>query len=182
MDRAATRIERLAEALVDLTAITLGRIVLAMEHVDLAHLALDAVDMTPGASTHVVRFTPSREPARVFVDPMRIRRVISELIENAARCSAVSSEIDVTLTVVGRQACISVSDHGIGIPSDARSHIFEPFFRAHVGTANDVGGIGIGLFLSREIITRHGGTITFENDERNGTTFTVCLPLDKEAS
>lgn len=178
MERAATRIERLAEALVDLTAITLGRIVLAMEHADLGKVALDAIGVAHGTSTHVVRFTPSATPARVFIDPLRTRRVVCELVENAARWSNAGSEIDVTLRVEDGLAEVCVADRGMGIAAEAQPHVFEPFFRAHVGTSNDVGGLGIGLFLAREIIVRQGGSIAFHSEEARGTTFTVRLPLD----
>lgn len=182
MERAASRIERLAEALVDLTAITLGRIVLAMEHVDLAKVALDAIGVAHGTATHVVRFTPSATPARVFIDPLRTRRVVCELVENAARWSSAGSEIDVTLRVEDGRAEVSVGDRGMGISPEAQPHVFEPFFRAHVGTSNDVGGLGIGLFLAREIVVRQGGSIAFHSEEGSGTTFTVCLPLDGSAA
>jgi signal transduction histidine kinase len=180
MERASARIERLAEALVDLTAITFGRVVLSLEHVDLADVVLDAVHLSHGTSTHIVHFTPNTAPVRVFVDPMRIQRVVCELIENATRCSNVGSPIDIELGVDEGRAHLLVRDHGVGIPERARAHVFEPFFRAHVGTPENVGGLGIGLFLTREIIARHGGTIAFDSVEGGGTTFTITLPLDRE--
>ena len=180
MERASKRIERLTESIVDLSAITLGRIVLSMEHADLADLALQAINSAPGASTHTVHFVPSLPAARVFVDPLRMRRVVAELIENAARCSSAGSEIDVEIRVEGQKAMLSVRDHGVGISREARDRIFEPFFHAHSGSPNDVGGLGLGLFLAREIVLRHGGAIAFESPHGRGTTFTVTLPLDTE--
>lgn len=180
MERASERIERLAEALVDLTAITFGRVVLSMEHVDLAEIVLRAVHVSPGSSSHVLRFTPDVVPVHVFIDPMRMQRVFCELIENAARCSDAGSPIDIELHVEGGRAYVLVRDHGVGIPTRARPHVFEPFFRAH-RAPQSVGGLGIGLFLTREIVVRHGGSIDFESTEGVGTTFTVSLPLDEEA-
>jgi two-component system sensor histidine kinase VicK len=107
--------------------------------------------------------------------------VICELIENAARSSRPSAEIDVEVRVEGQTAQVRVRDRGVGIPRAARARIFEPFFHAHTGSPNDVGGLGIGLFLAREIVRRHGGAITFESTEEVGTTFIVTLPLDTEA-
>ncbi len=182
MERASARIERLAEALVDVTAISFGRVVLSMEHVDLAEIVLRAVHVSPGSSAHVVRFTPGATPVHVFVDPMRIQRVFGELVENAARCSPAGSPIDIELHVERGRAQVLVRDRGIGIPASARPHVFEPFFRARVGAPQSVGGLGIGLFLAREIVVRHGGTIDFESAEGVGTTFTITLPLDEEIS
>jgi len=181
IERATDRIARLAEDLVDLSAITLGRIILSMEHADLTELALRAVEGAQGARTHLVRFVPYRTPVPVFGDPMRIRRVIGELVENAARCSSAGSEIEVELREDDGSAKVFVRDHGVGIPEIAQGRIFEPFFRAHAGTPSDVGGLGIGLFLAREIVARHGGSMSFESKEGVGSTFVVSLPIDEEA-
>jgi signal transduction histidine kinase len=58
--------------------------------------------------------------------------------------------------------------------------VFEPFFRGHVGAPNDSGGVGIGLFLAKEIVERHGGTISFASEDGVGSTFAVILPLDEK--
>lgn len=180
IDRATARVARLAEALVDLSSITLGRIVLSMEHVDLSDVALKALQVAPGARTHVVRFVPSSVPARVFVDPLRLRRVLGELVENAARWSSVGSEITVELRVASGFAEVRVTDRGVGIAESAQPHVFEPFFRAHVGASDDLSGLGLGLFLAHEIVNRHGGTLTFESRVGEGTTFFLRVPLDQE--
>lgn len=178
--RASGRIEHLGEAVIDLTAITLGRIILAMEHVDLADIVLKAVAAAPASRTHAVHFQPSREPARVFADSLRIQRVIGELISNAARYSNAGSPIDITLDVDGGYVRVSVRDRGVGIGAIDRSHVFEPFFRGTARAPNDSGGIGIGLFLAREIVERHGGTLSFASEQGSGSTFTVSLPLDEQ--
>ncbi|HEX4514060.1 MAG TPA: HAMP domain-containing sensor histidine kinase, partial [Polyangiaceae bacterium] len=178
IDRASARIARVAEELVDLSAITLGRIVLSMEHADLGDLAQRAIEVAHGARTHRLTFIPSAEPARVFVDPLRIRRVIGELIENAARWSGTDSEIVIETRTQGRHAQVLVRDHGRGIPEESRAHVFEAFFRANAGAPDDVGGLGIGLFFVREIVVRQGGSISFESTMGVGSTFIVTLPLD----
>jgi signal transduction histidine kinase len=179
IDRASARIARVAEDLVDLSAITLGRIVLSLEHSDLGDLAQRAIEVAHGARTHRLTFIPSETPANVFVDPLRTRRVIGELIENAARWSNVGTGIVIETRVREKQAQVLVHDHGRGIPLEARDRIFDAFFRANAGAPDDIGGLGIGLFLAREIILREGGTITFESAEGVGSTFTVSFPLDE---
>ncbi len=179
IDRASARIARVAEELVDLSAITLGRIVLSMEHADLADLAERAIEVAHGARTHRLTFIPSDPPARVFVDPLRMRRVIGELIENAARWSRAGTEIVIETRRKGRQAQVLVRDHGRGIPEASRGHIFEAFFRANAGAPDDVGGLGIGLFFVREIVVRQGGSMSFDSEVGVGSTFVVTLPLDE---
>lgn len=75
------------------------------------------------------------------------------------------------------EAQVSVHDDGFGIPADKQPRLFELSFRAHAGTPNDVGGLGVGLFLCRESVRRHGGRVWFESVEGRGSTFHVGLPL-----
>jgi len=72
---------------------------------------------------------------------------------------------------------VSVQDHGVGIPKDRQEHLFERFYRAHIGTPYDYGGLGVGLYISREIVRQHGGDIWFESEEGKGSTFHFSLPL-----
>jgi signal transduction histidine kinase len=179
IDRASARIARVAEDLVDLSAITLGRIVLSLEHADLGDLAQRALEVAHSARTHRLTFVPSQTPATVFVDSLRTRRVFGELIENAARWSGAGTEIVIETRVRQDQAQVLVHDHGRGIPLEAREKIFDAFFRANAGAPDDVGGLGIGLFLAREIVQRQGGSISFESAEGVGSTFTVSFPLEE---
>lgn len=181
IDRASARVARVAEELVDLSAITLGRIVLSLEHADLGDLAQRAIEVAHSARTHRISFVPSDEPATVFVDPLRMRRVIGELIENAARWSNIGSEIVIETRALERTAEVVVRDHGRGIAPHAVERIFEAFFRANAGAPDDIGGLGIGLFLAQEIVTRQGGSISCESTQGVGSTFTVSVPRDEVA-
>jgi signal transduction histidine kinase len=77
----------------------------------------------------------------------------------------------------GAEAVVSIRDHGLGIAPDRQARIFERFYRAHAGTSHDYGGLGIGLDMSREIVSRHGGRIWFESAPGVGSTFSFALPL-----
>jgi signal transduction histidine kinase len=79
-----------------------------------------------------------------------------------------------------RDAVVSVRDHGVGIPEEKCARIFECFYRAHTDTPHDYGGMGTGLYLSRAIVTRHGGEMWFESEEGRGSTFHVRLPLTRK--
>ena len=74
-------------------------------------------------------------------------------------------------------ACIDVSDHGLGIPSEALPHIFDRFYRAHTLTASYIGGLGVGLYIANEIAMRHAGVISVASTPGVGSAFTVCLPM-----
>jgi signal transduction histidine kinase len=76
----------------------------------------------------------------------------------------------------GDELCVSVADEGLGIPAEALPHLFERFYRAPNVAVGPISGMGLGLYLVHEIITRHGGSIVVESVEGQGSTFTVCLP------
>ena len=77
------------------------------------------------------------------------------------------------------EAVVSVRDHGIGIPAAKQGRIFERFFRAHTDTPHDYGGMGVGLFLARDMISRQGGRMWFESEESHGSVFHFAVPLDE---
>jgi signal transduction histidine kinase len=79
--------------------------------------------------------------------------------------------------VTGGEAEVAISDQGIGISSDELGRIFNLFYRSPDPRAGHVGGLGLGLYISREIITRHGGKLWAESDTTNGSTFHVSLPV-----
>ena len=74
-------------------------------------------------------------------------------------------------------AALIVSDQGVGIPQEARPHLFERFYRASNIVGSNISGLGIGLYLANEIVARHGGTIEVTSTEGAGSTFTIRLPL-----
>ena len=83
----------------------------------------------------------------------------------------------VTLRQEKQTAVLRVADTGLGIPADCRESIFQPFFRVDKSRSREMGGVGLGLALVREIAVLHGGSVTVESSSENGTTFVVTLPL-----
>jgi signal transduction histidine kinase len=118
----------------------------------------------------------------VLADRPRIEQALRRLLDNAVRFSPDETPIEVTVTVGESDATVAVRDAGIGIPAERQRHLFELFYRAHAGTRHDVGGLGVGLFLAREIAVRHGGALWFESVEGEGSTFYLRLPRVEERS
>jgi signal transduction histidine kinase len=112
---------------------------------------------------------------------MRLARVISNLLSNAARFTAGSGEIKVTLsqeTRDGRRwAVVSVADDGVGIPADDVPHVFDRFYRA-TNVTGKIAGTGLGLASAKQIVEQHGGAIGIASQVNIGTTVTVTLPMD----
>src|SRR5205823_1861411 len=107
----------------------------------------------------------------IEVDPLRLEQVITNLLDNAVKFSPDGGPIQIEITSDNQQVCISVTDHGIGISLEHHPKIFNRFYQAN--TISHLGGMGLGLFISRQIIQLHGGSIDFESLPEGGTRFTM---------
>jgi len=175
IERASNRLQRLIDDLIEVSGISLGRLVLYREPVELTAMLRSVVRWAASAATHHRLVVNAPEAVAVSADLPRLEQAVRRLVDNAIRYSPPGNvEIDVALS--DNHVVISVRDRGIGIPADQKSRIFELFFRAHAGTPHDIGGLGIGLFLAREITIRHGGAMWFESEEGRGSTFYMRLP------
>lgn len=181
IERGANRMEHVIDDVVEIHLLARGEVTLVREPVEIRALVEAQVErvksMANGHRIHV------NAPAGVelIADRARIERAVSSLLDNAVRYSPEGGDIDVTLEIDSRAVVLSVRDHGIGIPADKQPHIFEMFFRAHARTAYDYGGLGLGLYLSREIARLHGGDLWFESVEGLGSTFHLRLPREVHA-
>jgi signal transduction histidine kinase len=115
---------------------------------------------------------PAPIPARL--DPLRIEQVLVNLVNNAIKYSPDGGTIDIAATQHGEVAQVAVRDHGLGIPPEDRSHIFDRFYQAHARSHHS--GMGLGLYISRQIVDLHGGSITVDFPADGGTRFVVTLP------
>jgi signal transduction histidine kinase len=116
-------------------------------------------------------------PLVVQADRIRLERVLDKLLDNAVRYSPRGGLIEVSMCVREEQATVCVSDNGVGIARAKQERIFERFYRAHTDTPHDYGGMGVGLYISREIIAQHGGTMWFTSEEGHGSSFCFSLPV-----
>lgn len=176
--RACDRMDHLSETLLDLASIMLGRLRLTRERVDLSELALSIVRKVERAAPNREFYVEIRPPhIPVIVDSTRVAEAIRHVIDNAVAYSPAGSSVEVHLSAGDDRVVMSVQDHGIGIPADAQPNVFQLFGKAHTGTEHDRGGLGVGLYLAREIVRRHGGEMWFESSEGKGSTFHLALPL-----
>ena len=175
IERASNRLQSLIDDLVDVSGISLGRLVLHREPVELTEMLRSVVRWAaPATRGRLVVNAP--EAVAVSADRPRLEQAIRRLVDNAIRYSPLGGDVEIDVATSDEYVMISVRDRGIGIPADQQNRIFELFFRAHAGTPHDVGGLGIGLFMAREITIRHGGAMWFESEEGKGSTFYMRLP------
>jgi signal transduction histidine kinase len=176
INRSADRIDRIMRELLDAQQIELGRFQVTIERVDVTDLVEDVVNRVGGASpNHRIGFSAT-ERLTVFGDPERLREVMRILLDNAVRYSPGGGAIEVSVRRVDTGVEVAVRDHGVGIPRNRQGRVFQRFYRAHAGTPHDYGGTGLGLYVARTIIARHGGRIWFETEEDRGTTFSFRIP------
>jgi signal transduction histidine kinase len=103
--------------------------------------------------------------------------VLQNLLQNAIKYSPSGGTIEVSLTTQDGEAVLHLKDQGMGIPAAEQAHIFDRFYRAGNAKSGMSTGFGIGLYIVREIVTRHGGSISVQSAVGQGSTFTIRLPL-----
>lgn len=176
LDRQVRRIAGLVEALLDLSRIRLGRMELRREPVDLAALAREVaapyqadLDLARGSSVRVV----APAPVEASIDRVRIEQVIGNLLANAVKFGE-GKPVEVRVEAAGGAARIVVADSGVGIEAAEAERIFGRFERA--APAQHYPGLGLGLYVAREIVEAHGGSIHARGEPGKGAVFTVELP------
>src|SRR3989440_3848014 len=179
MERSIRRMEVLVNDLLDSSLIETNMFVLHRKRCDLVELCRQLIDEYTAGTGPALTFEIPGEPVEVEVDADRISQVIINLLTNARKYSPKGAPITVTLQQVGYEAIVSIRDMGIGIPADMYDNIFEQFFRVpgvEVQTGSQI-GLGLGLYITRKIVERHGGHIDVESELGNGSTFSVVLPM-----
>jgi signal transduction histidine kinase len=116
-------------------------------------------------------------PPQVAADPDGLRQVLVNLVENAIKYSPEGGRVELELAQTDGRVRFAVRDAGLGIPASEHERIFEKFFRLDPNLSRGVGGTGLGLYISREIVRRMGGRIRVESEPGRGSTFSFELPL-----
>jgi PAS domain S-box-containing protein len=179
-DRQLERLARLVEDMLDIARIRTGRLVIEPGRLDAVVLIREVLERL---SPHLVEAgTPATleapEQLEVDWDRFRIEQVFTNLLTNAMRYGD-GKPVAVTLRTDGGRILLSVKDQGIGIAKESQERIFNRFERAI--SASDVSGLGLGLFICRQLVEAHGGSIWVESEgPGRGSTFFVALPAFPE--
>jgi len=179
IDRAADRLVALTDDLLDVAHIRTGQLPLVPRPTDLGALAGEAVAQAServGAAYRLALDARADLPL-VMADAGRIEQVLTNLLENAIKYSPAGGMVATTLQMEGSGVRVCVRDQGIGLPAGAEEAIFAPFGRATNAEVSSLPGMGLGLFICRSIIERHGGWIRAASPgEGAGTLLTFWLP------
>jgi len=185
MARQTDRLTRLVDDLLDTSRIQAGRFELERARVDLLPLVREVMERFELRGNEGLRFVLDAPDQAVegLWDGPRLEQVITNLLANAVRYSPQGGTVHVSFHLSPEAVELRVRDQGIGIPSESIALLFQPFARASNATARHFGGLGLGLFICREIVQRHGGTIWAESPGAQlGSCFHVRLPREAPAA
>ncbi len=178
MDKQINKLTRLISDLLDATKVNAGQMQLHYDEdsFDYNELVKEiSGEMQRTTQTHIIQLHLS-ETKTIVGDKNRIGQVLSNLITNAIKYSPGAREIVISTTLGNSEITCSVQDFGIGIPASEYPKLFTRFFRVSNAGINTFPGLGLGLYISSEIINRHSGTITFKSEEGKGSVFSFSLP------
>jgi signal transduction histidine kinase len=182
IERQMRHLVRLIDDLLDIARISRGQIHLRREPIGLAEIVEDASESCRPLLEqfrHTLSITLPDRPIVLTADRMRLAQVLLNLLNNAARYSPPESRIDLTGSVEGRDAVISIRDPGAGIHPDDLPRLFEMFATIRRQPGQNPGGLGIGLSLVKSLVELHGGQVSAHSEGPGlGTEFTIRLPLE----
>jgi PAS domain S-box-containing protein len=175
MHGAVTRLGSLVNELLDVSLLTNQSIPVQVAPIDLAEVSREVVATfaDAGSKDRIKLTLPDSIP--MAGDAMRIGQVLTNLVDNALKYSGEATSVEVRAAASDDGAVIEVVDHGVGLDPVARRELFEPFGRGD--NTSHIPGMGLGLYISRQIVERHGGAMRASSDgDGRGTTITVQLP------
>ena len=177
--READRLARIVDDLLDLSTIEAQEAptrapmpirLLVSECVDLVQAAADAAEVP-------LLVRPEPPDLEIFCDPRQMRSALVNLVDNAIKYSGPNQPVEIGACVAHDRVAFVVRDHGIGIPTRDLERIWERFYRVDRARSRDTGGTGLGLAIVRHVAQAHGGEVTVQSREGEGSTFTLHIPL-----
>lgn len=171
------RMSRLILELLDVSRIETGRLEIRRESIEWMSFVRGVVARHHTAvSDRQFHLEVDEGETMVNGDRDRLEQVLGNLLENAVKYSPDGSDVTIRVRDDDERVITAISDRGIGIPTDEISQVFERFHRGRQVSSTNYGGLGLGLYISKQIVERHGGTIWVESREGQGTTFYFSLP------
>lgn len=175
VDQFAGKLNFLLTDLLDVSRIHAGKLMLSQTEVEMDQFLTEVLNSLQQIIQHTI-IVEKNQPVKVKIDTLRLEQVITNIITNATKYSPGKNKILVNSFKKDNAIVVSFKDFGIGIAKEKLSKIFDRFYRVDE-VSKDFSGLGIGLFISAEIINQHGGKIWAESNEEEGSTFYFSLPI-----
>jgi len=173
------RLRKIVEGLFALSRLDAGEALTQSSPFDLGELAATTADQMCllAEDKEIVIDCQATQPVIVEGDRARLKQVAVNLLDNAIKYTNRGGRIEVRVTARDHKALLEVADNGIGIPDEAKPHVFERFFRVDRARSRELGGAGLGLSIVKSICIAHRGQVEVESTDGKGTRFVVELPL-----
>lgn len=173
------RLSKIVESLLAISRLDAGEALMTRERFDLTELVTDTADQMRLLAEDKQIALKCAATGRVEVegDQGRVKQVVVNLVDNAIKYTREGGKVEISVGVINGSAVLEVTDSGVGIPSEAISHVFERFYRVDRARSRQMGGAGLGLSIVKSICAAHQGRVSVESSEGKGSRFTVELPL-----
>lgn len=184
-DRIQGSVERMHQLLSDVLTVgatEAGKLQFSPQPLDLVQFCQDLVDELNLVGKEPIRFSyciADQADSRPDLDERLLRHILTNLLANAVKYSPTEEQVDFKVSLNDRTALFWIQDRGIGIPKLDQANLFEAFHRA--SNVKAIPGTGLGLSIVKQCVDLHGGTITVESEENQGTLFIVTLPFNKQS-
>jgi two-component system CheB/CheR fusion protein len=175
-----SRLTTLVDDLLDVTRIQQGKMMFNYTRFNAAEAIAECVEEAQASITsHKIEIL-GNPAVEIYADRPRLEQVISNFLSNAVKYSPDADRVEVSAEATDNGMLrVSVKDFGIGIPQDKKNHVFDRFFRVQE-SSHKFSGLGLGLYISAEIVYRHDGKIGVESTENEGSTFWFCIPVERK--
>ncbi len=172
------RLKDMIDAMLDVSRLEQGQLSIIQAPVDLGQLLARVVqEVQIGLNQHTIECSVPSEPVMILGDALRLEQVLQNLLQNAIKYSPAGDTIIATAERTDSYGVVHIHDHGLGIPVSAIPHLFERFYRVPDMEERHIQGTGIGLYVVKELVVLHGGTVGVTSEEGKGSTFTIQIPL-----
>ncbi len=176
------RLNKLVTDMMESSRLQSNAIVLDKEYFDIVEVAREAYESFRILNTqedYKINFRPCK-PAIVYADKNRISQVIHNFISNAVKYSGDEKFVEVELKRTSKKVSVHIIDHGIGIPKDALSHVWDRYYRSSANHEREIEGTGLGLSICKGVLSLHNANYGVESEEGKGSDFWFELPVEKE--
>ncbi|MCD2422046.1 ATP-binding protein [Niabella pedocola] len=172
--RQTNKLTALMNDLLDVSRLQIGKLLLRREHFDIVAMVHEVLSGFTHAAKHQFDFR-NQQPVMIDADRIRLEQVLTNLLNNAVKYTPAGGTVTLEVRETPDQVEVSVRDEGVGIDAEHLPRIFDQFYRA-VDPGSHISGLGIGLYISKEIVVRHGGSIRVESRKGSGSVFIFSIP------
>lgn len=179
METQLNKLTELISYLLDVSTIQKGQLQLNTSTIDLEAIVEETIEELQRTTSHKI-VQEGKITRKIVGDKSRLTQVLRNVLTNAIKYSPQAEKVIVSCASDKKQVKIAVTDFGIGIPKSEQTKVFDPLYRSRGAKKDNFSGLGLGLYITREIVKKHGGRIVLKSLVGKGTTITITLPVNRK--